>query len=143
MKEIKASQIMEILPHKYPFLMIDKAEILEEAESVVAYKNVTINEQYFQGHFPIEPIVPGVLIIESLAQSGAVLILAIPENQGKLAYFGGIRNARFRSKVVPGDILRLEFIVTEKNNNIVTGMGIAYVEEKIVCEAEIYFVVQK
>lgn len=142
MRVLKPSEIIEILPHRYPFLMIDYAEIVDEGKSVVAYKNVTINEYYFQGHFPAEHVVPGVLIIESLAQAGAVLILEKSKNRENLAYLGGIKNARFRNKVVPGDVMQLEFTVYENKNNIVSGMGMAYVNKKIVCETELYFVVK-
>ena len=100
-------EIMEIIPHRYPFLLIDKVESLE-GNKIVATKNVTMNEYFFQGHFPVEPVMPGVLIVEALAQAGAVALLTREEFKGKIAYFGGINNAKFRKKVVPGDTLTLE-----------------------------------
>ena len=99
------NQIKEILPHRYPFLLIDRV-ISIDGNKIVAIKNVTANENYFQGHFPIEPVMPGVLIIEALAQTGAVAILSKDEFKGKIAYFAGIDKAKFRRKVVPGDTLR-------------------------------------
>lgn len=101
-------EIMEIIPHRYPFLLIDKVIEIEEGKKIVAIKNVTMNEQFFQGHFPVEPVMPGVLIIEAMAQAGACAILSMEEYKGKIAYFGAINNAKFRDKVVPGDTLRLE-----------------------------------
>ena len=133
-------EIMEIIPHRYPFLLIDKVESLED-NKIVAIKNVTINEYFFQGHFPIEPVMPGVLIIEALAQSGAVALLKREEFKGKIAYFGGINNAKFRKKVVPGDTLRLEVELTKIRGSAGIGKGIAYVDDKKVCEAELTFMV--
>src|SRR5690554_1498442 len=98
-------EIMEIIPHRYPFLLIDRIVELEPGKRAVGIKNVTMNEYYFQGHFPQEPVMPGVLIIESLAQVGAVAILSLEEYKGKIAFFGGIKNARFKKKLVPGDKL--------------------------------------
>ena len=101
-------EIMEIIPHRQPFLLLDRVEELEPGVRAVAYKNVTYNEPFFAGHFPQEPVMPGVLMVEALAQAGAVAILSLEENKGKTAYFGGINNARFRKKVGPGDVLKLE-----------------------------------
>ena len=126
-------EIMEIIPHRYPFLLIDRVEELVD-NKIVAIKNVTMNEYFFQGHFPVEPVMPGVLIIEALAQAGAVALLKRDEFKGKIAYFGGINNAKFRKKVVPGDTLRLEVELTKIR-------GIAYVDDKKVCEAELTFMV--
>lgn len=106
------NEIKEILPHRYPFLLIDKV-ISMEGNKIVAIKNVTVNENYFQGHFPAEAVMPGVLIIEALAQTGAVAILSKNEFKGKIAYFAGIDKAKFRRKVIPGDILRLEVEITK------------------------------
>jgi 3-hydroxyacyl-[acyl-carrier-protein] dehydratase len=108
------NEIKKILPHRYPFLLVDKIEEMVPGERAVGYKNVTINDYFFQGHFPEEPVMPGVLIIEALAQVGAVAILSLDEYKGKLAYFAGIDRARFRRKVVPGDVLKLEIEVTKK-----------------------------
>ena len=133
-------EIMEIIPHRYPFLLIDKVIKLEE-NKITAIKNVTANEHYFQGHFPTEPVMPGVLIIESLAQAGAVALLSKDEFKGKIAYFAGINNAKFRRKVVPGDTLRLEVELTKIRGKAGVGYGIAYVEDKKVCEGELTFMV--
>ena len=101
-------EIMEIIPHRQPFLLLDRIEEITEGESVTAIKNVTYNEPFFAGHFPKEPVMPGVLIVEAMAQAGAVAILSMEDFKGKTAYFGGIKNAKFKKKVVPGDTLRLE-----------------------------------
>ena len=99
--------IQKILPHRYPFLLIDKLTEMEEGKTITGIKNVTVNEPFFQGHFPGNPIMPGVLITEALAQTGAVLLLSMPENKGKLGVFTGINNFKFRRQVVPGDTLTL------------------------------------
>ena len=134
------NQIKEILPHRYPFLLIDRV-ISIDGNKIVAIKNVTANENYFQGHFPIEPVMPGVLIIEALAQTGAVAILSKDEFKGKIAYFAGIDKAKFRRKVVPGDTLRLEVELTKIRGKAGVGYGIAYVDDKKVCEGELTFMV--
>ena len=135
-------QIMEILPHRHPFLLIDKVlELAQEGNRVVAQKNVTIGEPFFQGHFPQEYVMPGVLIVEALAQTGAVGVLSQEEYKGKIAYFAGIEKAKFRGKVVPGDILRLEVELDKIRRNIGYGEGRAYVGEKLVCECRISFAV--
>lgn len=133
-------EIMEIIPHRYPFLLIDKVESLE-GNKIVAIKNVTMNEYFFQGHFPVEPVMPGVLIVEALAQAGAVALLKRDEFQGKIAYFGGINNAKFRKKVVPGDTLTLEVELTKIRGMAGIGKGIAYVDGKKACEAELTFMI--
>lgn len=134
------NEIKEILPHRYPFLLIDKV-ISMEGNKIVAIKNVTVNENYFQGHFPAEAVMPGVLIIEALAQTGAVAILSKNEFKGKIAYFAGIDKAKFRRKVIPGDILRLEVDITKLRGRAGIGYGIAYVDDKKVCEGELTFMV--
>ena len=134
------NEIKEILPHRYPFLLIDKV-ISMEGNKIVAIKNVTVNENYFQGHFPAEAVMPGVLIIEALAQTGAVAILSKNEFKGKIAYFAGIDKAKFRRKVIPGDILRLEGEITKLRGRAGIGYGIAYVDDKKVCEGELTFMV--
>ena len=134
------NEIKEILPHRYPFLLIDKV-ISMEGNKIVAIKNVTVNENYFQGHFPAEAVMPVVLIIEALAQTGAVAILSKNEFKGKIAYFAGIDKAKFRRKVIPGDILRLEVEITKLRGRAGIGYGIAYVDDKKVCEGELTFMV--
>ncbi len=139
---LNITQIMEILPHRHPFLLIDRVlEISEDGSHVVAQKNVTMNESFFQGHFPQEPVMPGVLIIEALAQTGAVGVLSRDEFKGKIAYFAGIEKAKFRGKVVPGDVLRLELSLDQIRRNIGYGEGKAYVEDRLVCECRLSFVV--
>lgn len=132
-------EIQEILPHRYPFLLIDRVEELKEGQRVVAYKNVTMNEYFFQGHFPQEPVMPGVLIIEALAQAGAVAILKMEKYKGKIAYFAGINNAKFRNKVVPGDVLRLEVEIIKIKGPAGIGKAVATVDGKKAAEAEIMF----
>jgi 3-hydroxyacyl-[acyl-carrier-protein] dehydratase len=134
-------QIQEILPHRYPFLLIDKIESVTVGEKAVGYKNVTMNEYFFQGHFPQEPVMPGVLIIEALAQVGAVAILSKEEYKGKIAYFGGIDKARFRKKVVPGDVLKLQVEIIKMKGPVGIGKGIATVNDVKVCEAELTFMI--
>lgn len=134
-------EIQKIIPHRSPFLLIDCIEELELGKRAVGRKCVTYNEPFFTGHFPEEPIVPGVLMIEALAQVGAVLILSEEKNLGKNAYFGGISKARFRKKVIPGDVLILEVELTKLKGPVGVGMGKAYVDGKIAVEAEITFMV--
>ncbi|MBB6630311.1 3-hydroxyacyl-ACP dehydratase FabZ [Clostridium algidicarnis] len=134
-------EIQEIIPHRYPMLLLDRVDEMEPGKRVVAIKNVTINEQFFQGHFPVEPVMPGVLMIEALAQAGAVAILSIEEFKGKIAYFAGINKAKFRRKVVPGDTLRLEVEITKLKGSAGVGRGVAYVEGKKAVEAELMFII--
>jgi len=135
------NEIMKIIPHRPPFLLIDRVLELEVGQRIVAVKNVTMNENFFAGHFPQEPVMPGVLIIEAMAQAGAVALLSMPEYTGKIAYFGAIDNAKFRKKVVPGDTLHLEveFIKLKKSAGI--GKGVAFVGDAKVAEAELTFLV--
>lgn len=133
--------IKKIIPHRDPFLLIDEVESMEVGKSIVAIKNVDASEYYFEGHFPQEKVMPGVLIIEALAQAGAVAILSMEANKGKIAYFGGIKEAKFRQKVVPGDTLRLEVKIDRLRSNAGTGVGIAYVGEKMACKCELMFAI--
>ncbi len=134
-------QIMEIIPQRAPFLMIDRVEDYEPGKYCIAYKNVCINEPYFQGHFPSQPIMPGVLIIEALAQAGAIAILSKPENKGKNALFGGVDKLRFKKQVVPGDVLRLEVKVIKEKASIGIGEAVAYVNDKVAVKGELTFAV--
>lgn len=134
-------EIMEIIPHRQPFLLIDRIEELEPGKRAVGRKCVTYNEPFFNGHFPTEPVMPGVLVIEALAQVGAVAILSVPENKGKTAYFGSINSAKFRRKIVPGDILTLELEITKQKGPIGVGSAIAYVDGEIAVKAELTFAI--
>lgn len=138
---LKISEILGILPHRYPMLLIDKVESIEPGKKVVAYKNVTYNEQFFRGHFPDEPVMPGVLIIEALAQAGAIVVLSLDKFKGKKPYFAGINKAKFRKKVIPGDTLKLEVELIKLKSSAGIGKGIAKVDEKVVAEAEIMFMI--
>ncbi|MCI8283672.1 MAG: 3-hydroxyacyl-ACP dehydratase FabZ [Firmicutes bacterium] len=136
------NQIMEILPHRAPFLLIDRIDELEPGKRAVGCKAVSYNEPYFQGHFPEKPVMPGVLICEALAQVGAVAILSQEEFKGKIAFFGGIKKARFREQVVPGDVLRLETEIIKVKGPAGIGKAVAYKDDKVCVEAELTFFVQ-
>jgi len=136
------NDIQKILPHRYPFLLIDKVIELEEGKRAVAIKNVTINEQFFQGHFPGNPVMPGVLIVEALAQTGAVAILTQEKFKNKIVYFGGIKNVKFKKKVIPGDTLKLVTEIVKMKGNFGIGTAIAYVGDDIATEAELIFCVE-
>ena len=141
MAMLSTVEIMDILPHRQPFLLIDTVEELEPGVRAVATKNVTFNEPYFAGHFPGNPVMPGVLIIEALAQTGAVAILSQPELKGKTAYFAGIDKARFKQKVVPGDVLTLETEIIKIKGPIGIGKAVARVNGKLACSAELTFAI--
>ena len=130
---------MEILPHRHPFLMIDTIEELEPGVRAVGRKNVTFNEPYFAGHFPGNPVMPGVLILEALAQTGAMAILSLPENQGKTAYFAGIDKAKFKQMVRPGDTLELETAIIRSKGSVGVGKATATVNGKLAAKAELTF----
>jgi len=138
---LNREQIMEIIPHRDPFLLIDEVVSMEEGKSIIAIKYVNENEYYFQGHFPQEKVMPGVLIVEALAQAGAVAILSMPEHRGKIAYFGGIKEAKFRQKVFPGDCLRLEVTLDRLRSKAGTGVAAAYLGDKLACKCEILFAI--
>lgn len=141
MSLLNTQQIMEILPHRNPFLLIDTIEELMPGEKAVAKKNVTMNEPYFMGHFPGNPVMPGVLIVEALAQTGAVAILCQDEWKGKTAYFAGINNAKFKQKVVPGDTLELTTEIIKVKGPIGVGKAVAKVNGKTACMAELTFAI--
>lgn len=133
------TQIKEIIPHRYPFLLVDKILEIEEGKKAIGIKNVTANEEFFNGHFPDYPVMPGVLIVEALAQVGAVAMLKKEENRGRLALFTGIDKCRFKRQVKPGDTLRLEVEMLRFKGPMGKGKGIATVDGELVCETEIMF----
>lgn len=138
---LNINEIMEIIPQRSPFLMIDRVEEYTPGESAIAYKNVTINEPFFQGHFPGQPIMPGVLIIEALAQTGAVAILSLDEYKGKNALFGGVDKLRFKRQVIPGDILKLEVKIIKRKGPIGIGEAIATVNDQVAVKGELTFAI--
>ena len=138
---LNKEEIKKIIPQREPFLMIDEVEEYVPGESAIAYKNVSADEWYFQGHFPGNPIMPGVLITESLAQAGAVAILSLEENKGKNALFGGINNMKFKKMVVPGDRLKLEVKIIKRKGPIGVGEAIATVDGVVAAKGELTFAV--
>lgn len=134
-------EIQEIIPHRHPFLLVDCIEEFEPGVKAVGYKCVTYDEPYFQGHFPGAPVMPGVLIIEALAQVGAVAILSVEENKGKIAYFGGIDKAKFKRKVIPGDRLKLECEIIKRKGPVGIGKATATVDGKLAASAELTFMI--
>lgn len=138
---LDVTEIQKIIPHRYPMLLIDRVEELEAGKRVVAIRNVTAHEQVFNGHFPGNPVLPGVLIVEAMAQTGAVALLSMDEFKGKTAYFGGIKEAKFRKVVRPGDTLRIEVTLEKIRNNVGLGKAIATVAGKKACTAELTFMI--
>lgn len=134
-------EIEQIIPHRHPFLLIDYVEDMVPGEYAVGYKCVTFREDFFKGHFPQEPVMPGVLIIEALAQTGAVAALALEENKGKIAYFAGINKCKFKGKVVPGDKLKLETRIVRSKGPLGIGEAVASVDGKVVVTAELSFMI--
>ncbi|MFD2760968.1 3-hydroxyacyl-ACP dehydratase FabZ [Lentibacillus juripiscarius] len=135
-------QIKETIPHRYPFLLVDKVTEIEEGERVTAVKNVTANEPFFQGHFPDYPVMPGVLIVEALAQTGAIGVLGIEENKGKIGFLAGLDKCRFKRQVKPGEQLQLEVEIVRIKGPVGKGKGVATVDGEVACEAEITFAIQ-
>lgn len=140
---LNSNEIQKIIPHRYPMLLIDRIDELEPGIRALGVKNVTVNESFFQGHFPEEHVMPGVLMIEALAQVGAVALLSLEENKGKIAYFGGIKNARFKRKVVPGDTLILETEIISSRGSIGIGKATARVNGKLAVSAELTFAINQ
>lgn len=138
---LDSRQIQAILPHRYPFLLVDRILELEPGKSVVGLKQVSANEEFFQGHFPGYPIMPAVLIVEALAQTGAVGVLSLPQNAGKIVYFAGIDGFRFRRPVVPGDSLRLEVALDRLRSSFGRGAGKALVDGQIAAEGQLLFAI--
>ena len=139
--ELNIEQIQEIIPHRPPFLLVDKITDYVPGEWAQGIKAVTVNEPFFTGHFPQYKVMPGVLIIEALAQVGAVAILSLPENKGKLAFFGGIKNARFKKQVRPGDVLELSCELIERRGPVGFGKAVAKVDGKVAAQGELTFAV--
>ena len=140
--ELSNKEIMEILPHRYPFLLVDKVVDYEPGKWAEGIKCVSANEMQFLGHFPNEPVMPGVLIIEALAQVGAIAVLTEEENKGKLVFFGGIKNARFKKKVVPGDVLTMKCELIARKGPIGFGKAVALVDGKVAASAELTFAIE-
>jgi 3-hydroxyacyl-[acyl-carrier-protein] dehydratase len=138
---LDAVEIMKIIPHRYPFLLVDRVEELEPGLRGVGFKNVTMGDPFFQGHFPDYPVMPGVLIVEALAQVGAIAMLSLDEYKGKIAFFAGINNVRFKRQVKPGDTLRLEVELGQIRRNIGTGTGTATVNGEVACKGEFMFAI--
>ena len=140
--KLNSNEIKEIIPHRYPFLMVDKIIDGEEGKWAKGIKNVSQNEEYFNGHFPEHHVMPGVLIIEALAQVGAISILSLEENKGKIAFFAGIKSARFRREVLPGDQIVLECSLEKMRGNIGIGKAVAKVDGEICAKAELTFAIK-
>ena len=139
-KDLDVQEILDYLPHRYPFLLIDRILEFEELKRIVALKNVTINEPFFQGHFPGVPIMPGVLILEAMAQAGGFLVFkTLPDRHQKLVFFSGVDKAKFRRPVRPGDQLRIEMEVVRVKSRIGKLRGQAFVDDQLACQAEILF----
>lgn len=141
--QLDSNQIARILPHRYPFALVDRIVDGEEGQWARGIKCVSVNEQFFCGHFSQEHIMPGVLILEAMAQVGAVALLSLPENRGKIALFGGVKNARFKRKVTPGDVLEMTCTLTKRRGPVGIGSCEATVNGEIACTAELIFAVQQ
>jgi 3-hydroxyacyl-[acyl-carrier-protein] dehydratase len=140
---LSSVEIQKIIPHRYPFLLVDKIIEMEWGKRAVGIKNVTANEPFFMGHFPTYPVMPGVLMIEAIAQVGAVAVLGMPENKGKLAFFAGVDEVRFKRQVVPGDTLRIEVTLTRVRGPIGQGTGEATVDGQLACKGSFMFALGK
>lgn len=141
--QLNSNQIAELLPHRYPLALVDRITDFEPGKWAKGIKCVSVNEQIFCGHFPQEHVMPGVLILEAMAQVGAVAILSVPENKGKIVLFGGVKNAKFKRKVIPGDVLKLECELTKQKGPVGVGICSATVDGEIACTAELTFIIEK
>jgi 3-hydroxyacyl-[acyl-carrier-protein] dehydratase len=140
---LNIQEIQKILPHRYPFLLVDRIDELEPGVRAVGIKNVTVNEAVFQGHFPGQPIFPGVLIVEALAQVGGIILLSQPQFKGRLGFLAAIENFRFRKPVLPGDTIKLEFRITRLHRSIAWGEGKAEVNGNVIAEGQLTFAIMK
>lgn len=140
-RTLTSNEIQQILPHRYPFQLVDRIVDYEPGAWADGIKCVTVGEQFFCGHFPQEHVMPGALILEALAQVGAVMMLSLPENQGKIAYFGGVNKCRFKHKVVPGDVLELHCELIDQHGPVGHGKAVARVNGKVACQAELTFAI--
>ena len=141
--ELNSNQIQEIIPHRYPFQLVDKIVECEPGKSAKGIKCVSVNELFFCGHFPQQHVMPGVLVIEALAQVGAIALLTEEENKGKIAFFGGIKNARFKKQIIPGDVIEMECELTERKGPVGYGKAVAKVDGKVAVVCELTFAVQQ
>ncbi|MDO4333226.1 MAG: 3-hydroxyacyl-ACP dehydratase FabZ [Eubacteriales bacterium] len=141
--ELNSNQIAELLPHRYPFALVDRITDFEPGKWAKGIKCVSVNELFFCGHFPQEHVMPGVLILEAMAQVGAVAILSCPENKGKIVLFGGVKNARFKRRVIPGDVLEMECELTKQKGPVGIGVCKAVVNGETACSAELTFVIEE
>lgn len=139
--QLNSNEIQTILPHRYPMQLVDRIADCEPGQWAKGVKCVTVNEPFFCGHFPQEHVMPGVLVVEALAQVGAVIALTVEANKGKIVYFGGIKEARFRQKVVPGDVLEMEVRMTKTHGAVGVGEGVATVNGKVACKCTLTFMV--
>ena len=139
--QLNSNEIAEILPHRYPFALVDRITDGESGVWAKGIKCVSVGEPFFCGHFPQKHVMPGVLILEAMAQVGAVAILSLPENQGKIALLGGVKNARFKRQVIPGDVLELECVLTERRGPVGIGACRATVGGELACTAELIFAI--
>ena len=140
--ELNSNQIAEILPHRSPFALVDRITDYAPGQWAKGIKYVSVGEPYFCGHFPQQHVMPGVLILEAMAQVGAIAILSLPENKGKIVLFGGVKNARFKRQVIPGDVLEMECVLTKRRGPVGIGECKATVNGEVACTAELIFAVQ-